>query len=105
MNVWISKFSVWPGLTCVQVKHMARNPYMYACHAQHEKTQLLPHLEPVIQPLGEAAVLGAPPKLDVGCNQTCIGGNSITVTNTPEVHLTKRYVVVCSDMSKYQVML
>lgn len=44
---------------------------MYARQTQHDEAKLLPHLEPVVQPLGEPAVLGAAPQLDVGSDQTC----------------------------------
>lgn len=39
--------------------------YMHAGHPKHEESELLPHLEPVIQPLGETAVLSPSPQLDV----------------------------------------
>lgn len=46
-------------------------PYMHTRHSQHEKTKLLPHFEPVVQPLRKAAVLRAAPQLHIGRDQTC----------------------------------
>ena len=34
---------------------------------KHEKPELLPHLEPPVEPVREPGVLGAPVQLDIGC--------------------------------------
>lgn len=39
---------------------------MEAGGEEHEEAELLPHPEPLVQPVGEARVLGAPGQLDVG---------------------------------------
>ena len=37
---------------------------MNGCSKEHEKSQLLPDLEPGVQPVGEPGVLGAPVQLE-----------------------------------------
>ena len=39
---------------------------METCREKHEKPELLPHLEPPVEPVRESRVLGAPVQLDVG---------------------------------------
>lgn len=41
-------------------------PYMNASQREHDQSELLPHLEPVVEPIGEAAVLRPAPQLNVG---------------------------------------
>lgn len=39
---------------------------MNASQREHDQSELLPHLEPVVEPIGEAAVLRPAPQLNVG---------------------------------------
>ena len=41
---------------------------MQARREEHQESELLPHLEPPVQPAREFGILGAPDELDVGCN-------------------------------------